>query len=333
MNSQDTTGKPIRISIILPVYNVADFLPECLQSIVDQSFDHEIEALLVDDCSTDNSKAICIRYADEYPGLFKLISHETNRGVSVARNSGLDIARGDYFLFVDADDVLAAGALQALYSAATEFDADIVKGNNTIFNDNGEQDARYNVASDSMITGDDILTVLYTHDKVRGHPWGKLFNRTRLGRARFPVGVRFSEDLLYCSQVFSEASSLRLIAKQVYRYRHRDASNTERKFETGDYLVWMESIENIGVYARNAKQARALRGLQLRTLAQLSRECLGLEPVDAAAALSVIEQRCEQWNIRLPSLLRAKLPLRDLARYIKLQQALKKVRRNLAQSR
>jgi len=291
MNLQDTTGKPIRISIILPVYNVAEYLQECLQSIVDQSFDHEIEALLVDDCSTDNSKAICIRYADEYPGLFKLISHETNRGVSVARNSGLDIARGDYFLFVDADDVLAAGALQALYSAATEFDADIVKGNNTIFNDNGEQDARYNVASDSMITGDDILTELYTHDKVRGHPWGKLFNRTRLGRARFPVGVRFSEDLLYCSQVFSDASTMRLIA------------------------------------------ARALRGLQLRTLAQLSRECLGLEPVDAAAALSVIELRCEQWNIRLPSLLLAKLPLRDLARYIKLQQALKKVRRNLAQSR
>jgi glycosyltransferase involved in cell wall biosynthesis len=332
MTVQAPADKATRVSVILPVYNAADFLPECLRSIVEQSFDHEIETLLIDDCSTDDSAQICKNFTASYPKLFRLIANTENRGVSATRNIGLDNANGDYFMFVDADDVLAASALQNLYAAAIKHDADIVKGNNTILDGNGEKDARYNVACESMITGDEVLTALYIHEKVRGHPWGKFFNRARLGHLRFPVGVRFGEDLYYCGQVFSEAKSLLLIATQVYRYRHRDTSSTSRKFITGSYLDWLNSVENIGAFARNSKQANAHKSLQLRTLAQIARECRGIDAAEAASVLRVIEQKCEQWNIRLSELLRVKLPARDLARYAKLQRALNKVRSNLAKS-
>jgi len=333
MNLQDTTGKPIRISIILPVYNVAEYLQECLQSIVDQSFDHEIEALLVDDCSTDNSKAICIRYADEYPGLFKLISHETNRGVSVARNTGLDNARGDYFMFVDPDDALPAGALQNLYSEAIRHDSDIIKGNNTIFNEHHETAARYNVSSTSMITGDKVLTTLYQHSRVRGHPWGKLFNRKRLGHIRFPVGVRMAQDLYYCGEVFNTARSLLLIDKTVYRYRNRDTGSTGRKYLTGAYLDWLNWVEKIGTFASSRQQQNAHRGLQVRTMAQIARECRKIPPDIAAPVLQTIEQKCKDWDIRLMLLISGGgAGLLSLGRYFKLQLALKQIRRGLARS-
>ena len=208
MTSPTPEANAIRISLILPVYNVAEYLPECLQSVIDQTFDLNIEALLVEDCSTDHSRQICAEFAELHPDLFTLIASDRNQGVSVARNIGLDNARGDYFTFVDPDDVLAPGALQNLYSAATEHDVDIVKGNNSIFDDSREKSASYNVASQSIINGDDILTALYAHDKIRGHPWGKLFNRNRLGHIRFPVGVRMAEDLQYCAEVGLSPSTL-----------------------------------------------------------------------------------------------------------------------------
>lgn len=334
MNSPTSVTNPLRISLILPVYNVAEYLPECLQSIIDQSFEFDIEALLVEDCSTDHSRQICNDFADRHPGLFKLIANTQNQGVSVARNIGLDNVKGDYFMFVDPDDALPSGALHSLYSAALQHDPDIIKGNNTIFNQSGEKNAQYNVSTESRVRGDDVLTTLYNHSWVRGHPWGKLFNRSRLGHVRFPVGVRMAEDLYYCGEVFSEASSLLLIDRPVYRYRNRDTGSTGRKYDTRAYLDWLDSVEKIGKFASSRQQVNAHRGLLLRTLAQIARECREIDADSAASILGVIEQKCAQWNIRLPDLLlRDKLRLRQLARYVKLRLALHQIRRKLAQPR
>ena len=75
MNSPTPVANPIRISLILPVYNVAEYLPECLQSIIDQSFEFDFEALLVEDCSTDHSRQICTDFADRHPDPFRLIEN------------------------------------------------------------------------------------------------------------------------------------------------------------------------------------------------------------------------------------------------------------------
>ena len=324
------TTSAVKLSIILPVFNVADYLEDCLQSIIDESTDIAVEALLIEDCSTDSSREICTRYADRHPALFTLIEHEQNSGVSVARNTGLDHACGDYFMFVDPDDLLPPGALRHLYDAATTRDADIVKGNNSIFDEAHEAPARYDVQGEQWISGDAVLTTLYRHDRVRGHPWGKLFNRARLGQLRFPVGVRMAQDLQYCAEVFASANTLLLIDQPVYRYRNHTSGSTGRKFETGAYLDWLGSIEAIGRFAHNRQQRRAYRGLLLRTLAQIARECRDVSAKTAAKVLQTIEAKCREWNVSLSSaLLESDAPLRSLGHYLKFRQALGRIRHNL----
>jgi len=329
---QGTVYEPV-VSIIVPVFNVGSYLREGLESLLAQDFAHPFEVILIDDCSTDDSLSICREFVSNHANRFKLIESRINGGVSVARNTGLDNARGDYFMFVDPDDVLPVGALQSLYGAATRHDPDIVKGNNSIFDESGEKNARYNVSSESLVKGDAVLTTLYAHSRVRGHPWGKLFKRSRLGHFRFPIGVRMAQDLYYCANVFSAAESLLLIDRAVYRYRNRDTGSTGRKYNTGAYLDWLDSVEKIGEFAHSRQQLNAHRSLLLRTMNQIARECRKIDPASAAPVLGVIEQKCAQWNIRLADLLGGgKLPLRDISRYVKLRMALRQIRRNLAHS-
>jgi len=327
-----SSGKPV-ISIIVPVFNVEPYLLEGLDSLFAQNFTHCYEVILVDDCSTDDSLAICREFAVNHPHRFQLIESAANGGVSVARNIGLNNASGDYFMFADPDDTLPEGALRSLYTAATLHDADIVKGNNTIFNERGESDARYNVSTESMITGESVLTTLYNHSRVRGHPWGKLFNRSRLGHIQFPVGARMAEDLYYCGEVFSAAKSLLLINEPVYRYRNRETGSTGRKFETGAYLDWLDSVEKIGRFARNRQQTYAHRSLQVRTMTQFARECRNLPPDIGKQVLTTIEEKCNAWNIRpIDMIMGGGTGLRTLARYLKLRLALRQIRRKLARS-
>ena len=327
------TDDPIQVSLILPVYNVADYLPECLDSIVAQSAPLALEALLVDDCSTDHSRSICQAYCERFPRLFRLMPGEANQGVSVARNRGLEAARGDYFMFIDPDDLLPADALQNLYRSAIEHDADIVKGNNSIFDEDGERQAGYNVRSETLLRGDEVLTTLFRHSRVRGHPWGKLFNRSRLGQVRFPVGVRMAQDLYYCGEVFGVARSLLLIDKPVYRYRLRKSGSTGRKYETGAYRDWLGSVEGIGAFAVNAAQRAAHRGLQLRTLAQVARECRKIDPLLAASVLETIEQKKRNWKIGPRSALRSGIvDAHALGHYLKLKLALRQLRQRLAEA-
>ena len=102
-----------KLSIIIPVYNAEDYLSRCLDSILNQAM-NSYEVILVDDGSTDSSALICDRYSATDPR-FRTV-HKSNGGVSSARNAGLNLAKGEYIMFVDSDDALASDALEALTS-------------------------------------------------------------------------------------------------------------------------------------------------------------------------------------------------------------------------
>ena len=130
------------ISVIIPVYNVENYLEECLNSVQHQTYTN-IEVILVNDGSTDNSKMICERYCQENRR-FHLIS-QTNQGQSVARNTGVVASTGEYIAFVDSDDVIKANYLEELMKYMTA-DVDIVESKFTVhkkdfFNDDFENDS------------------------------------------------------------------------------------------------------------------------------------------------------------------------------------------------
>lgn len=113
----------IKVSIIVPVYNVLEYLPECIESLLSQSYKN-YEIILVNDGSNDGSGNLCDEYTQNYENIFVL--HKENGGISSARNAGLDLATGDYIAFVDSDDFVSSDYLKVMVDLIEKYDCDLV---------------------------------------------------------------------------------------------------------------------------------------------------------------------------------------------------------------
>lgn len=113
-----------KISIVVPIYNIENYLPETLNSILNQSMIEEMEVLMIDDGSTDNSKDIVEEYALDYDNFFAF--HKSNEGPSIARNLGIELAKGEYVMFLDSDDIILPDRCEKLYGLAKKNDSDFV---------------------------------------------------------------------------------------------------------------------------------------------------------------------------------------------------------------
>lgn len=119
------------VSIIIPIYNVALYVEQCLQSVANQSYNSDLECILVDDCGTDDSIGICERFVANYSGPieFRILHHDCNRGVSAARNTGIHNAQGDWIFFVDSDDWIYKDCISSMLVVADKYpQADIIQG-------------------------------------------------------------------------------------------------------------------------------------------------------------------------------------------------------------
>ena len=118
------------ITIVIPVYNVESYISDCLQSVMRQTYKGPLECILVDDCGTDKSIEIAQNMIAEYNGPieFKVLHHEHNRGVSAARNTGIDAAKGDYVCFLDSDDWISDDCIEKLAQPLQNEVFDIVIG-------------------------------------------------------------------------------------------------------------------------------------------------------------------------------------------------------------
>lgn len=125
-----------KISIIVPVYNVKEYLSECIESVINQTYSN-IELLLINDASTDNSIDICKKYAKKYKNI-KLIDNKINGGLAHVRNMGLKESTGEYIMFLDSDDMLYKNAVQKLYMEITKNNASLAIGKLNSFNSKGE---------------------------------------------------------------------------------------------------------------------------------------------------------------------------------------------------
>ncbi|ACE83759.1 glycosyltransferase family 2 protein [Cellvibrio japonicus] len=285
------------ISVIVPVYNVDTYVANCIRSLLMQENAPTYEIILVNDGSTDNSKAICEVLQQTTPAIIRLFNHEFNQGLSIARNTGLAQVRGEYFTFVDADDLIPPSALGDLYAAACEYNADIVKGNNWIFSKEQRYPANYNTKRTRIFHSDKILIAFYEHQLMRGHTWGKLFRTSVFVDIPNQPGVAMAQDTLYCAEMFAKANTLVVIPRPVYEYRLRAGSATGRKYETKAYLWWLYSIEQAGRFARTPKQKRRHKQLQMRTLIQISKEARQLNNLALGPVVNEVHQHQARWNL------------------------------------
>lgn len=208
------------ISIIVPIYNVEKYLRMCLDSIENQTYSN-IEVLLIDDGSTDDSCKICQEYVAR-DSRFRYIKKE-NGGASDARNLGIDRASGKYLSFVDSDDWLAPTYIEDLYQSATRTHADTVVAHYTIYN---EEDRHYHVHIwddyyEKTYTGKELVLELPSLE-LNGYifitSWGILFNRRLFKHIRFPKG-KVIEDSWTNYKLFFKSERITYIHKEIYFHR------------------------------------------------------------------------------------------------------------------
>lgn len=168
-----------KVSIIIPVYGVEDYIKDCLSSVMSQDYTGQVECVLVDDCGSDRSIEIAENLIANYTGdvVFRILHHECNRGLSAARNTGFDGSTGDYVLFLDSDDKLYPNALSSLVDAQQRSGAVVTMGNwNIIEYDTGEIISTPGGVYKKEIVFDDLHTLLAL-PPIHGVTPNKLVNR------------------------------------------------------------------------------------------------------------------------------------------------------------
>jgi len=229
-------GQGELVSVLVPVYNVAQYVRQCLESIEGQTY-RRFECVVIDDGSTDSSREIC----DEFPAKdsrFKVI-HQDNKGLGFARNTGLDVASGDYILFVDSDDVLTPNALEtalALISSGP-YDVAMFRSYCTDKVDSLSLDdlkAVNEEKSPVVMTRDEAMRLLLVN---KGHycpVWNKLYTRRVIGDLRFTV-PKVSEDAIFNMFVFQRMDKMIMSGECLYILRDRPGSIT--KMDAVEWIV------------------------------------------------------------------------------------------------
>lgn len=232
-----------KISVIIPVYNAQTYLEQTLTCLENQSF-RDFEVVLVDDGSTDNSGAICDRYAAK-DARFKVI-HKENGGASTARNCGVANAQGEYIAFIDSDDLVDADFLEQLIRQMEENDTDLVIcGYDRFYHDDPTDKVDYLLGAEEigvLKTNMDIAN-LFTVPKTSLSAvavWAKLYRTSiiRQHNVHFPEDIHYEEDCCFNTQYYRYARSAVTIQKNLYHYRQLTQSLSKvYKTATFDYLI------------------------------------------------------------------------------------------------
>ena len=239
----------IDISVIVPVYNVSDYLEECIDSLINQT-KNNIEIILVDDGSTDNSKEICDEAGQRYNNI-KVI-HKKNGGLSSARNAGIDIANGKYLAFIDSDDWVHKDMLKVMFELAIKNDADIVQCDFLRIN-NIEQIKDVNDNSDYKILSN-IESLCELHEKTYVNTilaWNKIYRRELFEEIRYPDG-KIHEDEITTYKLIYKANRIVKTNRVLYYYRYNTNSITTANFNEKK-LSALEALEERIDFMKNIK--------------------------------------------------------------------------------
>lgn len=217
------------VSIIMPVYNVEKYIEQCIESILNQSYTN-IEVIIINDGSTDNSKRIIEKYKNTDERIIYI--EQNNKGVSVARNKALKMSNGDYILFIDPDDYLCDNSLEILVKTMNESNSDITIGAfKKVFDDGIKGNdcvCTFNVDENRIYSGTEVCKMML-EAKVDGFLWNKMFRRELLVKYNFEFEEnRYIEDWYPVFNHISNVSKIKFINESIYNYRQRSGSTVNR---------------------------------------------------------------------------------------------------------
>ena len=241
-----------KVSFIIPVYNFEDYIVICVESIIHQSYS-DIEIIIVDDGSTDRTADICDKLANEDSRIRVL--HKRNNGVSYARNKGLEVAKGDYVVFVDADDYIAPDFTDYMLGLVRANNSDFGLSLNCFCNKTDSQVAQDNVA---VLEPNDAVALLLS-PRVTVGSWNKIFRRDFLNdnNIRFSTDLFYGEGLHFIVRAANASNNIVVGQRKVYFYRRNNFESATSKFNIeNSHNGWkaLSLIENyLGTPSRNVR--------------------------------------------------------------------------------
>lgn len=227
-----------KITVIIPVYNVEKYISKCLETILKQTYKN-IEIILIDDGTKDNSGVICDDYAKK-DSRIKVI-HQENQGLSGARNTGLKKATGDYIFFLDSDDFVDEKMLEEMLLALKKNNADIVECG-TIYCKEDETYIKENTKNEAKVYKNEYqIKELISSGDITTTSWGKLYKRNLFKDFEFPLG-KYHEDLFTTYKLLHISKKIVILDKGFYYYRQVNGSIMNSKFNI-KHLDVIEAIE------------------------------------------------------------------------------------------
>lgn len=292
----------VDLSIIVPIYNVENYLDDCLNSILKSGLSGGIEVLLINDGSNDSSASIAQSYCSKYPSLLSYFEQE-NKGLSEARNLGLRLSRGQYVLFLDSDDMLDMPALKKLLEKSLASGDDVVVGNFFHLFEGGQLQKNNSLLEAGTMGSRLWLERSLGEKKYLPAVWFKLYKRQFLLEHKlFFEPNLINEDQLFSLLVFTQANVVSAYNIPFYFYRHRDNS-ISRRFDVQSCVERIDS--NIYITRRSLEIVRSLGRRKLekyvmaRTIKLLGDACQSL--VSSGCSDDVVRQKLLQVNALKPA--------------------------------
>ena len=258
-----------KVSVIIPVYNCEAFLPQCIDSLRAQTM-KEIEMIFVCDASPDDSLSILRRY-EAQDSRIRVVAFEQNRGVSAARNAGMELATGEYVIFCDSDDWVEPEMYERLYAMAKEHDADIAFCR--VFKDyaNRQENVPLGFATGTRFDAERIRETLIPamlsketdSDELplSGYTPRNLFKREVLKKHRFREEIRYAEDLLFIIECMLDSKAAVAVDEAYYHYRFHGGSVTKRY---SPHVPKSHDLSNDAIEALLEDNAECVRRMTIR---------------------------------------------------------------------
>jgi glycosyltransferase involved in cell wall biosynthesis len=254
------TNVPSKVSIIVPVYNVENYLAKCLDSLINQT-QQNIEILVVNDGSKDNSEQIIQNYAQKYPEKIKSFIKE-NGGLSDARNFGIDRATGDYIGFVDSDDYVTPTMFEEMVNLAEKYQSKMVICNIQKVDQNGNVTQKLTQIP-NMPEKIDLEKNFSVFSDLSYFACNKLFKKELFNEKRFKKGAHF-EDIQLIPQLLLECDTIAQTQNFHYQYLERTDSITKTHTEKGlDILAAVEDVEKAFDKSQYSKKKKELKNFQI----------------------------------------------------------------------